>query len=130
MSIFLRRATSLLLLAAIGTVAILGENLHLLCGKPYGQCVVHVLAAHDCTHGHHGHDEALADKAATFTPSHDNCPVCEFLAQFRLVGTSAHAVIAVAWTGPVSPAKASMPAIQRPWRDWARGPPAYFLFVG
>jgi len=131
MSISIRRATSLLLLTAIGAVGILGENLHLLGGGHHGECHCAAPSHHDgCVHEpSHEHEPTHAATAehgtrASLSVSCDACPVCQFLAQFRLIDPPAAANEAAGYVASATDAPPPLSAIKRIWRDLARGPPA------
>jgi hypothetical protein len=131
MSLSFRRATSFLLLAVIGTVAMLGENLHLLGGGHHGDCFC-AAPCHEHCHDHAAsHDHAIAETAraehserANLAVSCDACPICQFLAQFRLIDPPAAEIAAAGWTSDAPLARRQLAAVKRSRRDLARGPPA------
>jgi len=123
-----RRATSLLLLAAIGTIAFLGENLHLLSGGHHGGCHCAATSHRECCHHDQSHDHAAADSAthgerASLSVSSGACPICQFLAQFRHIDPPAAGTVAIGWTANFPLTQRLDVALERPWRDLARGPP-------
>ena len=87
---------------------------------------------HDCCHTHECHTAHAEHQPAAPAPahhhhdhsSHDDCPICQFLA-LKVLPSSPPATVAGAELIAATPAPAAPRAIPAPcWRPLSRGPPA------